>query len=654
MLRRFPNWLKFQVEVFLLRGAVYPLIAIAMLVAFIALFAGALALALGVGFSGLGEATWWAFLRLTDPGYLGDDEGLTRRAISGVVTVLGYVVFLGALVAIMTQWFHGVMARLQAGLTPIVQRQHVVVLGWTNRSATIVHELLSAEGPVRRFLRKQGTRRLRVVVLSEENPAKVTHDLRSHLEELWDPARLIVRSGSPLRSDHLQRVDVLNASVVVIPAEERSAAPETTADSAVIKALLTISETAAQADRPPPPVVVELVDARKVALARRAYPGKIEIVSSDSFVGRVLAQSLWGSGVSRVFTELLDYEHGNELYLPASPDLVGLRFDDLGGHFPTGIPVGLSRPDGGRSIPLMCPPADTVVASGDRVIVIAEDEVRAAPLAVAVGGEDSVTGAELPPYVSAFPKRVLILGWNHNGPMLLRELDSYPSAGARVDILSRTPPKEREELMDLYAVHPQRLQCQHVDADFTSPSDLADFKPGGYDAILLLASDWTQDDASTDARTVLGYLVLDELLGDTPDQPPIVVELRDPDSRRLFRKRVDDVVVSPVMVSQLLTQVALRRELGNVYDELFSAEGARIHARPAGKTLAANRELTFAQLQRICQAEGMIALGVRTSRSDRAGSPALRLNPPRREPLGLRPDDGILVMSRDPGHNPTP
>ncbi len=52
------------------------------------------------GFWGPREAIWWAFLRLTDPGYLDDDEGTTRRLISVIVTVLGYVLFMGSLVAI--------------------------------------------------------------------------------------------------------------------------------------------------------------------------------------------------------------------------------------------------------------------------------------------------------------------------------------------------------------------------------------------------------------------------------------------------------------------------------------------------------------------------------------------------------------------------
>ena len=33
------------------------------------------------------DGVWWSFLRLTDPGYLGDDEGAVLRVQSTIITV---------------------------------------------------------------------------------------------------------------------------------------------------------------------------------------------------------------------------------------------------------------------------------------------------------------------------------------------------------------------------------------------------------------------------------------------------------------------------------------------------------------------------------------------------------------------------------------
>ena len=75
----------------MLRGLRYRLLIAASIVAAVALVAGGLIALLDAGSSELSAEVWWAFLRLTDPGYLGDDEGVARRSISTVVTVLGYV-----------------------------------------------------------------------------------------------------------------------------------------------------------------------------------------------------------------------------------------------------------------------------------------------------------------------------------------------------------------------------------------------------------------------------------------------------------------------------------------------------------------------------------------------------------------------------------
>ena len=104
--------IRFQLERWILRGTHYRLALAALLVALVALLAGELVFLVAPGEPEASDSIWWAFLRLTDPGYLGDDEGLTRRIISTVVTVLGYVLFMGLLIAIMNQWLNQWIARL--------------------------------------------------------------------------------------------------------------------------------------------------------------------------------------------------------------------------------------------------------------------------------------------------------------------------------------------------------------------------------------------------------------------------------------------------------------------------------------------------------------------------------------------------------------
>ena len=87
MLGRLKNRFKFQIEQLPLRGAHSRSLFIAPLVGLVAVGGGLLVQATDATFEGNKTAIWWAFLRLTDPGYLGDDEGGARRAISTTLKV---------------------------------------------------------------------------------------------------------------------------------------------------------------------------------------------------------------------------------------------------------------------------------------------------------------------------------------------------------------------------------------------------------------------------------------------------------------------------------------------------------------------------------------------------------------------------------------
>ena len=120
--------IRFTFERLLLRGLHYRLAFAAAVIAFVAISAGLLVVLLDPKFQDVGEGVWWSFLRLSDPGYLGDDEGVASVSISTVVTVLGYVLFLGLLVAILTQWMNTLILRVESGTTRVAFNKMVKLL----------------------------------------------------------------------------------------------------------------------------------------------------------------------------------------------------------------------------------------------------------------------------------------------------------------------------------------------------------------------------------------------------------------------------------------------------------------------------------------------------------------------------------------------
>ena len=621
--------LTFRIERLMVRGARYRLLVIGAAIGLISILGGAVVLWAGTGFGHFGEATWWAFLRLTDPGYLGDDVGTVNRVVSTLLTVLGYVVFLGALVAVMTQWLNERMEHLEAGLTPVARDKHVVILGWTNRTEAIIRELLASRGRVRRFVRRLGVRDLHIVVLARAVTAALVQDLRDAIGEDWDERRITLRSGTALRPEHLERVDAANAAAVIIPAAEYGEAGTERADTHTIKALLSLGRSGSA--RRPPYVVAEIFDPDKATLAERIYPGALEVVASHAVVSRLLAQNIRHAGLSQVYTQLLTQRHGVDVFIREVDGAIapGTPFGRLRPRFPRAILLGIVREEHDDLVSHLNPSAAFPVRAGDRLVLLAEeygetevgpevgDAGEAGDVGPSVGAGAAAAGgrADAPPLVE---RRVLVLGWNHKVPALVEEFATYPGERFELVIVSSVSPEERERKLRR-VFDDGAVDVTHVHADFTELDQFEALEPRRYDAVLLMGSDWLGSSDESDARTLLGFLLLRRALDrDDGPRPATIVELLDPDNVRLLGESESEVIISPLIVSHILAQVALRRELQAVFEDLFTAGGADITFRPATHYAPAGGEVTFAALEVEARRRGHTALGLR-SRTGRTG-----------------------------------
>ncbi len=625
----------FAIERWLVRGAFHRVLLAALLIALISLAGGVVVLALGKGFGEFSDAVWWSFLRLSDPGYLGDDTGLVNIAVSTVLTVLGYVVFLGALVAIMTQWLDARMAKLESGLTPVVRDGHILILGWTNRTDAIVRELLLSEGRARRFLDRRGGHSLHIVVLAETVTAAFVQNLRDAVGPAWDERRVTIRSGSALRPEHLTRVDAAHAAVILIPGSDFGDG-FVQSDTQTIKALLSLDALSSGEERPPR-VVAEIFGAKKVHLARKAYRSDLEVISSDEVIGRLLAQNIRHPGLSRVYDELLTHRIGNEIYIREADELRGLEIEDLHRYFPKAVLMGLVRPSGGTFVPLLNAGPGTRLEAGDKLVVLAHSYEDSKP-------SDSPSLARHPRETSdrrsgkegRDVRHILVLGWNHRVPALLEEFGTYGDEHYVVRIGSKVPIARREQLLSHRPFDASSLSITQLEVDFTDPDDIEALGPELADSIVFMGSDWMESAEEADARTLFGSLIVDERLRDRNAEATVILELLDPDNASLVTRSRGELIVSPLVVSHLLTQVALRPELQSVFDELFTAGGAEITFQPVTGYADSGR-LTFADLERSAAACGQTALGVRTHSNG-----SVLLNPPK-DTLLEEPADLDLV-----------
>jgi hypothetical protein len=604
----------------------------AAIVLLVALLGGLLMRLLAPGFDEVGESVWWAFLRLSDPGYLGDDEGLVGRTVSTVVTVLGYVLFLGLLVAILTQWMNELIKRIESGTRPVTLADHVLILGWTHRTPNIVLELLRTRGRVTRFLEAHNTSMLQIVVLAEEVDGTVLAELREHLGSYWNDRQVLLRGGSPLSFEHLERVSFEDAAAIILPGEDFSNRSPGVADADTLKSLLLIARhTRGEAEKPL--AVVALYDENRSNIARFAYQGETEILATDQVMSRLIAQSVRYAGIWAVFSQLLSINDGNAIYLRRLRE-AGKTFGELRRECPKAVPIGLI-PSGTRH-PLLNPAADTVLGENDLIVFMARslaDCAERAPGRRTSAGKALSTWEQL-----SRPKRLLILGWNRKVPALLREFVADDMA---IDVVGLTPVKDRMAALTVC----QDLALDHVrqiEKNFLDPLRLAELEPSGYDQIILLARARMGDEAHADAATITAYLSLQHIFSGHEKQPKLFVEILEDENRFLFDS-AHDVLVTPLTISYMLSQIALRRELAAIFTELSRVGGPQIALRPM-QAADYPEPVSFDTLATLAEQRREIALGVLTDAGE------VHLNPDRDENLAIRDGDQLVTLTtiRDP------
>lgn len=644
----FIDRVKFVMERQFVKGAGFQLLVVMMFIGLISVVGGLL-VAPSDSFESLGSAIWWAFLRLTDPGYLGDDEGTWRRFVSTILTVSGYVVFLGALVAIMTRKLIAVMTDLERGLTPVALKHHVVVLGWNSRTLPLLQELLGSSGRVRRFLERNEARKLQLVVLSESASAAQRLELRNEPGIGRREKQIVLRSGTPIQPDALSRVACLEAAAVIVPSGSQGPDSLVTSDVETVKALLSIAAQARESASPLPYVVAEIQDLRKRFVVERAYPGAVEVVAGDATISRLLAQNVLHPGLSEVYNELMTGGNGNEIYVRSGDAYArGTTLEALAARCPRALVLGLLRPArSGWSVMLMADSATTIDAK-DRVILIARDYADTEPAAedespalVPIRRAAPVDGlAETEPQTH----RVLVLGWNRRVPSLMAEFASYPRHRFEVDLVSILPAAARDAEIQRYAGELPGVSRRHIVADYMVEGELRGLDPQSYDSVMLLSSDRLASGEEADARAMVGCLQLDDILKGANSRPQLIMELSDPHNESLMTVDQSEVMVSPRILSHVLAQVALRRELRVIFDELFTVGGAEIQFRmPVDYALTPDAD--FHAFEQAAALQGEIALGVYRGRPRYGQGRRLELNPDRRALLRLIPGDSLVVLA---------
>ncbi|HWS27942.1 MAG TPA: hypothetical protein VN259_15375, partial [Xanthomonadales bacterium] len=536
---------------------------------------------------GFVEGGWQSLMHALDAGNLAGDAGWTLRILMLLVTI-GGIFIVSSLIGTITAGLDARLTELRKGRSRVIEQDFTLILGWSTKIYSIIGELVIANA---------NQKAPRIVILANRDKVEMDDDIRAKFASTGN-TKVICRSGDPLDLDDLAVVSPNAARAIVILAPE-----DDNPDIHVIKSVLALTNNPHRR-KEPFHIVAEIRDEHNLEAGELVGGKEAIYVRGDELIARVTAQTCRQSGLSVVYTELLDFD-GAEIYIKPEPALAGKPYRQVIDAYVESAVIGIIRADGDT---LVNPPMDTRFEAGDSVIAISEDDDTVV-LSNDVLARPDTSALVARPTRAAKPERTLVLGWNPKAESIIRELDNYVAEGSEVVVMAKRD-GVREKLLPLSkAMRRQRLRF--AEGDVSSRAMLDALKVHTYDHIILLSySDMPVQQA--DAQTLITLLHLRNIAEQEQVDLNIVSEMMDLRNRTLAQiARADDFIVSDKLVSLMISQLAENKALDKVLTILFSADGSEIYIRPIQDYIAIDHMVDFYTLIEAAARRGETAIGYR-------------------------------------------
>jgi K+/H+ antiporter YhaU regulatory subunit KhtT len=612
------------------RGASALITMLGIITLIIIVIAGAVLITTGITPEGetsisLWEGMWRSLMRTLDAGTMGGDAGWGFRWVMFVVT-LGGVFIVSALIGIINNAISDKLEELRKGKSFVIEKNHTLILGWSEKIFNIISELVIAN---------ENQRRPRIVVLADRDKVEMEDEIKTKIPNTKN-TKVICRSGSSIDLDDLHMVNPYNARSIVILAPDGD-----DPDISVIKTVLAITNSDKRREEPYH-IVSEIREIKNLQVAEMVAKDEGVFILNNDIISRMIVQTCRQSGLSVVFTELLGFE-GDEIYFSDEPKLIGKKFEEILYLYDTSSVIGIFDKNGNAKLN---PPMDTLLQDGDKIIAISEDDDT-----VILSGKTTVETDEklikTGHRSTAMPERTLILGWNEGGLTIVRELDNYVASGSMIKVVtnvqgSYTIPEQK--LRDLKNQKIEFVSGNTKDREVLESLDIPSF-----DHIIVLCNSQL-DIQQADAATLVTLLHLRDIEEKSGKDLSIVSEMLDIKNRELASATsADDFIVSNKIISLLLAQLSENKHLKAIYDDLFDADGSEIYLKPAIDYVEAGKEVNFYTIVKAAAMRNEVAIGYRITKHhhNSAKTYGVVMNPDKPDMIVFDPADKIIVLAED-------
>ena len=562
------------------------------------------------------QSAWMSLMHALDAGTIAGDDtsNILFIVMMSIVTICGLFIT-SMLIGVISTGLESKMESLQKGHSLVLEKNHVIILGFNENAINIIRELIIANEN-----QKKGV----VVVLDNQDKTEM-EDLISQRIPDTKNTRIICRSGS---IDNIADIEICS------PQSCRSIIVNAENDFMSIKAVLASATILEDSDNESAYITALIHSEENAEAARIAGNGKAEVFYYQSSIARIMAHTSRQPGMSTVFTNLLSY-NGDEIYVEYFPSLTGKSFGELNLLFPKSTVIGIIR----NEKPILNPPSTTQIIESDKIILIAEDDGISIPTTENATVEKSnfADGKADEPV----PQKTIIFGCNELLDQVITELDCYAPKNSEV-IVATTEDSFIEEYLPLQE-NLENIKLTKVISDIFNRSELEKIVANKPNNVLILTNQ-NDDDETADSKTLLLLLQLRDITRKNNLNFTVTSEMRSTEDQELAEvTKVTDFVISSNITALMMTQISQTREQFVILNDLLSDSGSELYMKIANRYVVTDKPVNFYTVCASASRYGEVAIGYKKVKED--GKFEIVLNPPKDKEIIFNNDDRLILLA---------
>jgi K+/H+ antiporter YhaU regulatory subunit KhtT len=554
---------------------------------------------------------WYTFNHIVDPGYLFGQGGETIAffILMTLATFWGILVY-SLIITFVSTALYNRLEDLRSGRSLIYEKMHTVILDFNTTVPMMLQELILAHEKEQNYV---------VVILSHLTPQEVFQSIRQVIPK-QHVLKIIVRTGSIYRKEDLDMVSVEYAQSIILA---------TPSDVTTIKTLLALKQTAFYEDDNSNHAVCMIRDLKNMDMAKELGGKHLEVIYVSELKSKVFARSTLHPGLSHIYKNLFSFS-GEEIYFLNDERFLGKTFESLVLCINKASVIGIQK----NNTPYINPDKETLFEEGDALIVIETNKNDYVVEEKQLVDIKNIYNQK--PYIHT-GRKILTIGYNKNTPYVAKDMETYVGENS---LLTMLIPNEINAKSMLSKFNPTKYVSfeTHIGETFIR-KNLEALNIENFDTIAIFANqDVTHDNA--DAETLLSLLHIHTISKNLKQKPSVVIEIEETKNvDALAYVNVDDFLVSNVLVSKIMIQIAENRYANSVIQELVSDYGNEFYLRRANAYIKQGHPQKILVYHQAALLKKQLFIGYKKF------GESLVLNPDKDLEVSFGNDDRIVVVS---------